>query len=95
MTEKYTLQSIGLKLALHIAGDQDRDVKTDAMYKMLVTGNGVPSMSETLRLHTSWIDAHKERDKEKRRQNFEYKLLAAGQIIALIAGIVIVYLKVK
>jgi hypothetical protein len=93
--ERYTVQSIGTKLALHIEGDKVRDEKTDAVYKVVVTGNGVPSISETVRAHDAWILAYKERDKERIRQSFEYKLLSLGQVLALITGIVIVIIKVK
>ena len=45
-------------LAIHIAGDVPRDEKINAMYKLLVIGNGEPPIPETIRIQQAWILAH-------------------------------------
>lgn len=94
---RWTIQSIGTKLGLHISKDEERDKKTDAMYKILITGNGIPSLPETVRKQGEWIDGQKKRGEEEEKRRFEYKkgiiLLAVGQVITLIIGAAAVILK--
>jgi CHASE3 domain sensor protein len=101
---KWSIQSLGVVLASHIAKDEARDEKIGSMYKIIVTGgNGVPSMSETVRGHDDWIneqkESHKEKKKEKNRRSFEYQkgiiLLVVGQIVALIGVAVAIFLELK
>lgn len=49
------LTSLSLALAAHVAIGVNTDKKIDAMYEILVTGNGCPPLSETVRKHTEWI----------------------------------------
>jgi hypothetical protein len=97
--EKWTLQSIGTKLAVHIAGDEERDEKTDAMYKIIVTGNGVPALPEVVRGHDEWIKKQKERAKAKRNLIQEYGkgvvLLVLGQVLSVIVGGIAIFLEIK
>jgi hypothetical protein len=54
--KKYTLQSIGEALNLHIAKDTDRDTKINGLYQDVVTGNGHPSLKSEVERHSRWID---------------------------------------
>jgi len=49
------VSSLTVSLATHIAGQADTDVMTKAMYKILVTGNGIPPLPEIVRQHSEWI----------------------------------------
>ena len=51
--EKIT--DIGQKLELHIVADAETGRKTAEMYKVLVTGNGVPSLQDRTRRMEEWI----------------------------------------
>jgi hypothetical protein len=52
---KWTLQSLGESLAVHIARQEDSDKKLDELYQTVVTGNGHPSMKTTVQKHDDWI----------------------------------------
>ena len=71
----------------HLTLDKGNCQKIEAMYKILVTGNGCPSLPETVRKHTEWIDDKDEAEKEREKRGFEIKkgiiLIAVGQVIAL------------
>ena len=88
--KRWTLQSVGTILEIHISKDLERDKKTDAMYEILVTGNGAPALPETVRIHEAWINEQKKESEESSRRNFEYKkgiiILAIGQIVTLLVG---------
>lgn len=43
------INGIGNKLDVHIAKMDETQRKTDHLYKMVVTGNGTPSLSEEVR----------------------------------------------
>jgi hypothetical protein len=94
---KWTIQSIGTALAIHVSKDKERDKKTDDMYKILVVGNGEIPLPETVRGHTAWIEAQKKKDDEGEKQRFEVKkgviFLAIGQTLTLIVGALAVYFK--
>lgn len=62
MTERATITGVleaitGLQIDLktHIALETENHKKTAEMYKMLVTGNGAPSMQEKVRNLESWV----------------------------------------
>jgi hypothetical protein len=57
VTEK--LNEISTELKLHIASDAETGRKTAEMYKVLVTGNGVPSLQERTRGIENWIGTEK------------------------------------
>ena len=99
MTEpRWTLQSIGTQLAVHIAGDKDRDEKTDAMYKIIVTGNGEPALPEVVRSQGEWIEGQKNIIKDKRTTSQEYTrgiiLLVIGEFFTILGGIAAVLISV-
>ena len=50
---------INAKLDIHIAVDAENGRKTAEMYKVLVTGNGEPSMKERMRGLESWVSGEK------------------------------------
>lgn len=45
--------------ALHFQSDLERDRKTEDMYKILVTGNGLPSLQDRVRQLERWVDTEK------------------------------------
>jgi hypothetical protein len=65
--------------------------KLDAMYKVLVTGNGGPPLPELVRGNKKWIDDQdadrKEREKERRSFNRTIAILALGQVVTLLVAI--------
>jgi len=90
------------RLAAHIAGDAELRGKMDAMYKILVTGNGDIPLPEQVRIHSSWIEAHDAIAKEIQNQKNELdkeRRLFKRQIYALFIGqaimIVVFLLKLK
>jgi len=84
-------------LGRHVALDETNREKIDAMYKLLITGNGIPALPETVRKHGDWIDAQCEKDKIIDARGYELKkgviFLAVGQVLTLIAGIAAVIAK--
>ena len=74
-------------LTEHLALDKSSCQKIEAMYKILVTGNGCPSLPETVRKHADWIKEKDEEAAEKEKRSFELKkgiiLIAVGQAITL------------
>jgi hypothetical protein len=63
--EQRVLEQVGVlsgSLSTHIALQKISDEKIGEMYKILVTGNGVPALPEIVRRHQEWI---LERDKER------------------------------
>ena len=61
MAEKkqWTLQSLGEAIAVHIAGDSDRDEKLKKVYEVLITGNGHEAITQTVSRNTDWINSVK------------------------------------
>ena len=52
-----SLADLQSKLDVHIAAEQERGKKVDEMYKVLVVGNGVPSIKERVnRLEQNMLD---------------------------------------
>jgi hypothetical protein len=76
-------------LELHVVHDEANVEKVAAMYKILVTGNGVPSLPETVRVHEAWmrtrINDIEEEDREKRGFHRQLILLSIGQFLTLAA----------
>lgn len=97
--KKWTLQSIGTSLSIHMSKDVERDKKTDAMYKLLVTGNGNPPLPEVVRNHAAWIEAQKKSAETTGQRGFEMKkgfiLLVVGQAVTLIGAVAAVWLGIK
>jgi hypothetical protein len=52
------LTSLATTFATHLVGEKETVKKVDAMYKVLVTGNGEVPLPETVRKHTAWIEEH-------------------------------------
>ena len=88
--EKWTLQGIGAALSIHIAQDAEKGQKIDDMYKIIVTGNGVPALPEIVRNHEGWINGQKEEIKNKKTAKREYQrsiiMLIIGQIFTLLTA---------
>lgn len=62
MPERATIASVleaitelQIDLKTHIALESENTKKTAEMYKMLVTGNGVPSLQERVRNLENWV----------------------------------------
>ena len=51
----FQLQEIGDDLVIHITDEKKRNEIVDELYKLLVTGNGVPSFQERVRILESWV----------------------------------------
>ena len=51
----FQLQEIGDDLIIHITDEGKRNKIVDELYKLLVTGNGVPSFQERVRVLESWV----------------------------------------
>jgi hypothetical protein len=49
------LREIGDELIIHITDEQKRNKIVDELYKLLVTGNGIPSFQERVRILESWV----------------------------------------
>lgn len=92
-----TIPKIGEALKIHIAKGEISDKKIDEMYKVLITGNGRPSVCETVRQHDDYIEDQKVETKDRAKRNFEtgraFAILLAGQILTLIIGALAVYFK--
>jgi hypothetical protein len=62
------LTSLAVSFATHIATDAQNTEQIKAMYKILVTGNGVLPLPEIVRKHTEWIAERDEANKEIRNE---------------------------
>ena len=51
----FQLQEIGDDLIIHITDEGKRNKIVEELYKLLVTGNGVPSFQERVRVLESWV----------------------------------------
>lgn len=62
--------------------------QVNAMYKLFVSGNGTPSLAETLRTHCAWIEAHEKQENKEEGRRWEIKKtyigLSIGWILTLI-----------
>jgi hypothetical protein len=76
----------------HLALDKENCRKIDSMYKLLITGNGVPSFSETLRNHDTWIEGRKETLRIIDERAWQVKLRVIGEGVAVI-GIIAIAVK--
>lgn len=83
----------------HLAYDKSNCQKIDAMYKLLITGNGEPPLPEKVREHGKWINEQKEGAKTKSTQGFELKkgviLLVLGQVVAIAGSATAIILGLK
>jgi hypothetical protein len=79
------LSELSSSLELHIATDKPNADKIAAMYKILVTGNGTPSLPETVRTHEAWMVTRKgeiaEDEKNKAAFHRQLILLFVGQAL--------------
>jgi len=55
-TEHWTVQAVGESLAVHVAGDMDRDKKIEKMYEVLIVGNSHEPLVRTVARNTEWIN---------------------------------------
>jgi hypothetical protein len=76
----------------HLTFDKVNGPKIDAMYKLLITGNGLPPLQETIRKHEDWIGEQKECKKKLDERMWQVKLRVIGEGIA-IAGIIAIAIK--
>ena len=74
--KQWTTQSVGEALAVHVAGDQERDEKLRKVYEVLITGNGHEPLTQTVYRSQDWINAVK---------RFLWLLIGAV-VAAIIAG---------
>jgi len=69
----------------------------EAMYKIIVTGNGEPPLPEVVRTHETWITEQKKckeaSEKESREMKRSIALAFLGQIVTLVIAAIIAYLK--
>lgn len=93
------VSSLALSFASHVSGEVETKGKIDAMYKILVTGNGEVPLPETVRQHCTWIQVH-DADREEVRQDARTNVredrneavASARQIRLLIIGQVVTFL---
>jgi predicted transcriptional regulator len=76
----------------HLAYDKANCQKIDAMYKLLITGNGTPPIMEVVRKHDMWIDERKETLKKIDDRAWQVKLRFIGEGVAVI-GIIVIAIK--
>lgn len=63
------------KLEVHIAAEQERGKKVDEMYKVLVVGNGVPSIKERVnQLEKNMLDKDTAKELEVKIDQLEQRL---------------------
>ena len=53
------INKLGHTVDLHVQKDADRDLKTNKMYEILVTGNGKPSMEQRVSAIEDWISGER------------------------------------
>jgi len=64
------IRDLTSQLEIHLADEKKRSEIVDSIYKLFVTGNGVPSFQEKVRTLEGWVDGIK-------------KMLMAGGLIIL------------
>jgi hypothetical protein len=89
------LSEIENSLSTHFERDRTNCEKIDATYKLLVTGNGCPPLTETVRNHHAWIEEQKKRRGEQEKNNNSIVLLIVGQLISLGGMAVAIWLGLK
>lgn len=93
-------------LAIHIAGDINIKDKLDAMYKIIVTGNGTLPLPEQVRIHSAWIIAHdslvmdlqnKKDEVQKETRLFKKQIMSlfVGEALTLIGLIITIWFNLK
>jgi len=70
------LSELSAALTAHIALQSLLDEKLNAMYKIIVTGNGQPALPEVVRQHDSWILKHDEDSADASQKNHSRNLLS-------------------
>ena len=53
--QHFSLDDIGYTLLRHTEREKEMQNKVDKLYSVVVTGNGVPPLLETVRQHERWI----------------------------------------
>jgi len=90
------VMELGKTLDLHVAADKANVEKVNAMYKIIVTGNGQPSLPETVRVHEAWIEERKTDLKTEfsEARDFHRQMIALfiGQVLTFIALGIAVYI---
>jgi hypothetical protein len=86
VAEKWTIQSLGEALAVHIKGDESRDEKLSELYKTVVIGNGTESLVKTVSRNTDWINGVKK---------IGWIVLTAFVGVIVTGGITITYMVVR
>lgn len=79
-------------LTEHLTFDRMNGPKIDAMYKLLITGNGCPPLQETIRGHESWIECQKKLKEKQDERAWQVKLRVIGEGVAII-GIIAIAVK--
>ena len=83
----------------HLAFDKTNCQKIDSMYKIIVTGNGDPSLPETVRTHGVWIREQIEDKKTASSRSFDYRkgvvLLVLGQVVAIGGSAIAIWMGLK
>lgn len=70
-----SLADLQSKLDVHIAAEQERGKKVDEMYKVLVVGNGVPSIKERVnQLEKNMLDKESVKELELKIDQLEQRL---------------------
>ena len=85
------LSAVKLSFVTHCSKEEELREKIDAMYKVLVTGNGQPPLPETVRASEKWIKEEQElkveKAKETRGMTRSIALLVLGQVIILLVAL--------
>jgi hypothetical protein len=89
------ITGLTVKVAEHLAAHSEECRKMDAMYKILVTGNGQPPLPETVRKHDEWIAEQKDRVKKTAEIGRATIMLIVGQVITLAGSAVAIWLGLK
>lgn len=88
------LTTLATAFELHISADKQICDKVNAMYKIIVTGNGIPSLPETVRIHDAWMNERKLEieDERKSRESFHRQmigLLVSNLLTFLLLGVAV------
>lgn len=78
-----------------IALDAASREKINAMYKILVTGNGSPPLPELVRNNTNWINDQKKEIDERKKQGKQIFVMGIGQIFGLIVLAISVWIGLR
>jgi len=70
------LATLSSDLTAHVALQSLCDEKVNAMYKIIVTGNGKPALPEDVRKHEQWIQEHDRNTADACQKNDSRNLLS-------------------